>query len=276
MRPAATVVLVRPSGRDFEILLLKRHARSGFMANAYVFPGGRVDEDDGASGVFERLAGVDLGRLGARMGLEDSGAGVVAHLAASIRETFEEAGLLLASRRRDGELPSGDVLAGWRAELNEGSLGFEELLGREDLSLDGGALHYFAHWVTPSAEPKRYDTRFFLAAAPPAQEGEHDGRETTDTRWMTPRAALEAHASREMMLAPPTWTVLGQLAALHSVEDALAWAAGQAVETIQPTLAMEDGCLVIALPGDPLHEQDTGTGAKHRRVVLRDGRWSAS
>ena len=276
VRRASTVVLVRPSEAGFEILMLKRHARSGFMANAYVFPGGRLDDEDGAAAWVRRLKGLDPEDLATRMEGLSGAADVIAHLVATVRETFEESGLLLALREDGGPLPEAAVISDWRSRVHNQEVSFLRFVETHDLTLDVGALRYFAHWVTPSAEPRRYDTRFFLTVAPAAQEGKHDGRETTDSRWVTPAEALEQHEKGAMMLAPPTWTILGQLAALSSVDEVVSWASSVQVERIQPTISEDDGCLVIALPGDPLHEGGPTEGTAQRRVVLRDGRWRRS
>ncbi|MGM0577567.1 MAG: NUDIX hydrolase [Myxococcota bacterium] len=278
-RPAATVVLVRDAP-SLEIFFVRRHRKSGFMASAYVFPGGTVDEADADPRLRERVVGLDAGALVGAMGGLGTEAGAVAHVVAAIRETFEEAGVLVA-RRADGaplDLRRPDAagrLGRWRERLNAGEATLLEVVEAEDLLLDGGAMRYFAHWITPTQEPRRYDTRFFLARAPDHQEGLHDGREVTDSAWVSPRDALAAHSEGAFHLAPPTWRILGDTSDLAGADEALRWAEGQAPPpTIMPQITTEDGCLVIALPGDPLHPDTEAEDAFPRRVVLRDGCWA--
>jgi 8-oxo-dGTP pyrophosphatase MutT (NUDIX family) len=273
-RPAATVVLVRAGTAGLEVFLLRRHARSGFMANAYVFPGGRLDDADLDSRLLARLEGSSPDELAELMSGVASAERAAGHVVACIRETFEEAGVLLAHNVGPGAAHSQASLHPWRQRLNAGEISFVDLVETLDLVLCGGSVSYFDHWITPTAEPKRYDTRFFLAASPEGQAGAHDGHETTDSVWITPSEALSAHDAGEMWLAPPTWCILRELAALSDVDAAVSWASRGAVPTIQPTIGSMDGALVIALPGDPLHEGGGATDGGLHRVVLHNGRWT--
>lgn len=267
-RAAATVVLVG-EGAPPQVLFMRRHKDSGFMARAHVFPGGRVDADDEAPRLRERVEGVDGAELAERMRLEVPAA--LAHVVAAIRETFEEAGILLG---RAGTA-SGEPLQRWRVRLNGREASFAEMVEACDITLDGGALTYFAHWVTPPIEPKRFDTRFFFARAPAGQAGLHDGHETTAAVWMDAQTALLEHAAGRFTLAPPTWRILGDVAAARDFD---AWAALAspvgAVPRIMPHAVREDGAFVLALPGDPLHPDSADSPAR-ARIVLRDGSWKA-
>ncbi|MCB9728430.1 MAG: NUDIX domain-containing protein [Deltaproteobacteria bacterium] len=266
-RPAATVVLLDGESPP-RILLLQRHRKSGFMARAHVFPGGRVDPEDAAPALLRRVAGVEAAALGASMALEPTEA--MAHLVAAVRETFEEAGILLG---RAAAEPASS-LERWRERLNAREVAFAEMAEACDLQIDGGALSYFAHWVTPPIEPRRFDTRFFLARAPRGQRGAHDGRETTASVWLDARRALEEHAAGRFPLAPPTWRILGDLAPGADAGDPIRRAAEAAsVQRIMPHAVQEEGAFVLALPGDALHPETAGSAGRSR-IVLRDGRWS--
>jgi 8-oxo-dGTP pyrophosphatase MutT (NUDIX family) len=265
-RPAATVVLVGEGGPP-QVLFLQRHKQSGFMARAHVFPGGRVDAADADPDLLARVAGVDATALGVRMGMEPGTA--VAHVVAAIRETFEEAGILLGQAAR-ADRAGIDV---WRDRLNGGDASFAAMAEACDLRLDGGALTYFAHWVTPPIEPKRYDTRFFLARAPRGQRSAHDGHETTASVWLDAAAALSEHAAGRFALAPPTWRILGDVAAAPDEDAFFALAApAERVPRIMPHAVQEGGALVLALPGDPLHP-DSPNAESRARIVLREGCW---
>ncbi|MEC9073153.1 MAG: NUDIX hydrolase [Myxococcota bacterium] len=273
-RPAATVVLVREASTGLEVFLLRRHAKSGFMANAYVFPGGRLDEADTEPALIERLEGIDPQKLCHEMRGSGSPERAAGHLIACIRETFEESGVLLATRVGGGQAIEQERAQEWRDRLNAGEVSFLDVVQSLDLVLNGSSVAYFAHWITPTAESRRYDTRFFLAVSPEGQSGVHDGHETTDSLWIAPGEALDAHAKGGLMLAPPQWFLLGKLAALSDAQSAVRWARQRAVPTVQPTIGTVDGALVIALPGDPIHEGGADPDGALRRIVMSDGRWT--
>lgn len=236
-RPASTIVLARPTGNgsgSFEVLLVKRHGKSGFMAGAHVFPGGRVEEEDA------RFADV-LGEACSALldGMEPRAA--TALCIAAIRETEEEAGISL--------MPAGMV--------------------------DVAALHPWSWWITPEAEPKRFDTRFFLAAVPAGTVARIDEQEAVDHVWLTPRGALEAYGRGEIVLAPPTLCTLEDLAAFTSLAEAVASVA-RPVRPICPRLVTGDD-LVLALPGDVLHDVADPVFAHRTRVVMTaNGRFASA
>ena len=273
-RPAATIVLLRSDGRIF---FVKRHSKSAFMANAHVFPGGRVDEGDVAPDVLDRLGALEAGVVErfAEIGSEEM---IRAHYVAAIRETFEEAGVLLA-RTEDGAMLDVDGeserrrFGRWRDRLNAKDVSFGELLAAENLTLASDSLTYFAHWITPKVEGRRFDARFFIARSPEHQREAHDEIETTASCWLTAREALALYNDGGFGLAPPTWRILEDLAGLETCQEVLAWANRMSlVPTHDPHIAQCDGRLVLALPGDVLHPRVKGRDIN--RIVLRDGVWS--
>lgn len=253
-RPAATVVLVRPSARRFEVFLVRRHDNVAFMGGAHVFPGGRVDPADHSMG--EALA----------------------YQLAAIRELFEEAGVLLA-RDVDGGFvrmtgAAADRFAGYRKALAAGQITLPAVLQQERLQPYTDALAMFAHWVTPAVETRRFDTRFFLAVAPPGQEAAHDDGETTDGIWLDPLDAIDRALSGDIALPPPTWTTLRSLSTLADVDAAWTWATSRTVPRIEPGfLVRDDGTRLVLLPGDPLMPAVPGFEPQETRFVLADGRW---
>lgn len=256
LRTAATVVVLRdaPGGDGCHVLMLRRHARSGFAADMWVFPGGVVDEGDGTLAA-EHWMGIDLDERAPRF--ERAPRQVLAHYVAAVRETFEEAGLLLA-HRRDGTPPdlSDPTLLQLRNDLADRSktVNFAAWLQERDLVLDLGALTYLSHWVTPSAEPRRYDTRFFLAHAPADQIARYDHLETTDQRWISPTAALDASRSGKMPMIYPTIITLRWLREHATAQAAIEAAEAQPqIRRIQPHAELDDdGNFVRILhPDDP-------------------------
>jgi 8-oxo-dGTP pyrophosphatase MutT (NUDIX family) len=250
------------------------------MANAYVFPGGRVDPADASPALMSRIDGLDLGELSSAMGGLASDLEAASYVIAAVRETFEEAGVLLA-RDASGELvdftdeASMERFDAWRDRLNAGEATFESFLAEEDLRIAGEGLRYFDHWVTPIHEPRRYDARFFVVAAPPGQRGAHDGHETTESVWRTPEDALEAHASGTFMLPPPTWRVLMDLRRWGRRSEMLDGVSPpDGVVRTEPEMMTVDGVFVLALPGDSEHGETVARRHGGQRILLDQGHWS--
>lgn len=265
IRPAATLVLARPAADAFEVLLLKRSARSSFMANVYVYPGGAVDDADTAlaeSGLI-RASRASWGDIENRV-----------HAVAAVRECFEEAGVLLARRREDGALacPTLEETEELRRALNAGTLSFAEVLRRLEYELDLDDLRYFDRWVTPDFESRRFDARFFFSVVPEGQRAECDRMETVDGRWLRPAQALERYDRSEIILAPPTWATLRDLSRYREADEAMSWADAQRPLPLLPHFAEIDGEPTILLPGDPLYPEKFERSGR-TRIAIRDGRW---
>jgi 8-oxo-dGTP pyrophosphatase MutT (NUDIX family) len=145
-----------------------------------------------------------------------------------------------------------------------------------DITVDD--LHPFAHWVTPEIEIRRYDTRFFLARMPEGQVARHDESETTALEWLTPKEAVARFHRRELLLPPPTYTSIRQLAPRTSIDDVLAWARGRAIPRVMPGFFKNGGEATLTLPGDPLFPTIPGWDVpEETRFVLQDGaRWQPS
>lgn len=250
-RPASTILPLRDGADGVEVLLVRRNLNSDFVGGAYVFPGGALDEGDGA---FEgRVAGLDEPSACERLGLA---AGGLAYYVAALRELFEEAGLLLASRPDDAH-GSADVeaVARWRDDLNARRCTFAQVLDGLGVVLDLRAVAYLSHWVTPVGPPRRFDTRFFVAEAPPDQIAGHDEAETVAHRWTRPRDALEAAASGAITMILPTIRNLESIAGFARVADVLAWAgSAREIARVEPRMVERDGATVILVPGDEGYE----------------------
>lgn len=205
IRPAATIIVVREATRNsqgsFEIFMLKRTARASFASGMFVFPGGRVDGDDHLHKYDQYRQGPSEAQAAQVAALGDEWRGF---WVAAIRETFEEAGLLLAYR--DGELVSfadpaiHDHFDAYRKPLHRGELSLLQICEQEGLQLAVDHVHFYNRFVTPLGRPRRFDTRFFIASAPETQRGTHDQAETVDSIWITPGEALERHAAKEFDL----------------------------------------------------------------------------
>jgi len=252
VRPAATIMLLddRP---DLHVLLLRRRAGSAFVGGMYVFPGGGVDPHDADSEVVASCAGLDDGRASRRLGIPDGG---LAYWVAAVRETFEEAGVLLATDAQgkmvDLSPPAVESrFAKLRVEVDSGRARLADTVRAEGLRLALDRVHYAARWITPQGPPRRYDTRFFVAALPPGQTPVHDDREAVDSEWSRPQDALARFAARELSMLPPTVGMLRILAGFSRAADAVAAAAAQEDEADRPARVTGDGVTWrVMLPGD--------------------------
>jgi 8-oxo-dGTP pyrophosphatase MutT (NUDIX family) len=194
IREAATVMLLRDAPQ-LQVFMLRRNPRIVFAPGASVFPGGAVDPADRDPELLARCRGLDDGSASRLLGLTEGGLGF---WVAAIREAFEEAGVLLAHSAAVDELDES------RQALARGDLTFLEFVVAQDLLLDVGALHLFAHWITPAGAPRRYDTWFFAAAAPDGHTYRHDDDEIVASEWMSPADVLQQGELGEIDLFFPT------------------------------------------------------------------------
>jgi 8-oxo-dGTP pyrophosphatase MutT (NUDIX family) len=241
-RPAATVVLMREAQDAPEVLLLRRSRRSGFVPGAYVFPGGRVDASDAAPGVIERLDGLDGDRAVRRLDLPAGDPPALAYYLAAMREAFEETGILVGTCGDAGGPPptaaADETVNALRDDLMEERKSFAEVLQAMDARLDGGAMEYLAHWITPEPEPRRYDTRFFAARVPPGSEAIVDRREMTDALWVSPSVALHRQSQGSLPMIFPTIKTLEQLTKYSNVGDALRDIGSLRIRAILPRIVI--------------------------------------
>ena len=246
MRLAATVILARPR---FEVYLVRRSTRSAFAPNAFVFPGGTIEARDSSVEVQQRMLGLEPDRLAREFRATVSSELICteppierdaarALLVTALRELFEEAGVLLACTA--DEQPIDAAALDWnqisveRDAVRAGALDFAEFLGTHDWYGDARALTLFSHWITPPREPRRFNTHFFIAGAPPDQSALADAFETHDGLWISPAVALERQRRGELHLVYPTIKHLERLRAFDSVDAALTFARTKPIVTIMP------------------------------------------
>ena len=265
-RPASTVVLLR-SGSPLDVFLVRRSDSIAFMGGAHVFPGGRVDAADHLDDVGAIATGADA--VTERMNDIPASDAIAQHIA-GIRELFEEAGVLLAHPLTTGAVAR---LGEERRALLAGETSLPEIVRREGVRLALDALVYFAHWVTPEIEIKRFDTRFFVARAPDGQTPVHDDGETSHSEWVRPADAIARCRREEISLPPPTWTTLSLLATFDSVDAVLAWARTKAIPRVQPRFEKRGEQTLLFYPGDPLYPAVEGFEASDTRFVLENRRW---
>src|SRR5947208_4472475 len=257
-RLASAVMLLRDttSGQGIEVFMVRRVIQSDFMPDVYVFPGGSVSKDDRAAELVDGLcepvalsAGDPEGRTGLGSGAR----------AAAIRELFEEAGILLAYQAKkllaisEQEVERFDA---YRKAFNERKGSLIEMAHTENLRLATDRLGYFAHWITPEGMPKRFDTHFFITTAPAEQQAAHDRLETSEGIWIAPVEALARFERNEFPLVFATIHQLRELAAFHSVQEALESTTMQHVATHVPILEQRAGGACVYLPGDDDNKWD--------------------
>jgi 8-oxo-dGTP pyrophosphatase MutT (NUDIX family) len=244
-RLAAAVALARtrPEG-GIEVFMVRRHVQSEFMPDVYVFPGGSVKATDREA---EQIPG-----LCALAGEGETALGSGLRVAA-LRELFEEAGVLLAYHRGAPmilEVEAVGRFAAHRAELSAGKATLGSIAAREGLRLATDALVHWAHWITPEAMPKRFDTRFFLAEAPPEQVAHHDEIEVTDSAWVAPEEALAACERGEFPMAFATIRQMHELTGAGDVAALRARFSGHLPQTIMPVVTpAPNGGFLIHIPG---------------------------
>lgn len=227
VRPAATVLLLRDAPVGLQVFLLRRTSQAVFGGGMYVFPGGRVDDRDGQREHDD------------------------AFQIAAIRECFEEAGVLLA-RTRDGMPvdPNHQIFSA-RESVHRGERGLIDLLAEHHLEPATDQLIWLARWVTPKGElPRRFDTKFFVAAMPFGQRSRHDDSETVASEWSRPADALRRWEDHELAMFPPTVAQLRFLLPHATVAEAVA-----AARSVGPPPRLEPklipGTFDVVLPGEP-------------------------
>lgn len=225
VRQAATVLLLRDD--PFEVLMVRRR-HGGTFSNALVFPGGVIDASDQDDAWLPHLAGAS-----------DLDAEARALRVGALRETFEEASILVARLADGTPLPPGPP--------NDGSP-FRELVGRRRARLALDELHPFGRWVTPDVEPRRFDATFFVCRAPDGQPARQDDGETVGFEWASPAELLERAAAGERSLLFPTLMNLRRLAESHDTESALTAADARPVMRIQPTARRDGDRIVLTIP----------------------------
>jgi 8-oxo-dGTP pyrophosphatase MutT (NUDIX family) len=258
LRDAATVMLVRDGAQGVEVFMLRRNLNSDFVGGAYVFPGGAVDDHDRHENLDPVCRGRSDAEASQQLGIERGG---LAYWVAAIRESFEEAGVLLAYDHDDhvirlDEPGTKERYVEHRRAVDTGERRLVDICEDEHLQLAVDRMYYFSHWITPEGAPRRYDTRFFVARAPEAQEPLHDDHEVIANLWIRPSVALERHRAGEFDLIFPTMRSLQALERFATADDVLAAAeAIQSVPAILPRLVEDSGGYRIVLPGDAGYDE---------------------
>ena len=239
-RPASTVLLLRDGPSGLVVLMVTRNVAVDFASGALVFPGGRVDASDGEPSIracCRAAAGATAAAMAFRV--------------AAVRETFEEAHVLLARPKGSEHLISARELDELESELRAAhgrAPHFGDLVASGRIEIATDLLVPFAHWVTPVGPPKRFDTHFFLAGAPSDQVAAHDGREAVETIWISPERAIADSEAKRITLVFATRMNLAKLARNATVAAALKAASGEAIVTVCPELVETPEGKMLRIP----------------------------
>ncbi|MEV6739154.1 NUDIX hydrolase [Streptomyces sp. NPDC051104] len=255
---AATVMLLRDDGGAPAVHMLRRRASMAFAGGAYAYPGGGVDPRDHDLRIG--WAGPTRAWWAQRLGVDETSAQAI--VCAAVRETYEEAGVLLAGQAPDtvvGDTTGADWEAD-RAALVARDLSFAEFLERRGLVLRSDLLGAWTRWITPEFEPRRYDTWFFVAALPEGQRTRNASTEADTTVWIRPAEAAAAYDKGELLMMPPTIATLRQLIGCATAAEALKAAPGRELTPVLATARLEDGRIVLSWPGHDEFTKHIPTG----------------
>ncbi|MGW7288011.1 NUDIX hydrolase [Streptomyces sp. NPDC054847] len=255
---AATVMLLRDTPDGTAVHMLRRRASMAFAGGAYAYPGGGVDPRDDRP---VRWAGPSLDVWAERLGVDDT-ASAQAIVCAAVRETFEEAGILLAGPAPDTVVgdTTGDDWEADRQALVDRGLSFADFIDRRGLVLRSDLLGAWARWITPEFEPRRYDTWFFVAALPEGQRARNVSTEAESTVWISPADATDGYDKGELLMMPPTVATLRTLQAFRTSAEALAAAASQDMTPVLAKARLENGEVVLSWPGHEEFTKHVSTG----------------
>ena len=257
LTPAATVLVLKDSQEGIEVLMVKRSKKSSF-GNLYVFPGGKIDEDDYHNEWESYCDGHNDNRASEILGLSESG---LSYWIACIRESFEEVGILLAKRKSGEKLNleghDKNNFDKYREDLINHKISFLEICKKEELILTTENIAPLSHWITPDFEIERFDTRFFIAYFPKNQIVQHDGVELIHSLWINPNEALKKAMEGEMQMILPTTENLKLCSDFASVREMLENQKNLTKNDIKPILPKfykENGTWNILFPSDEDYE----------------------
>jgi 8-oxo-dGTP pyrophosphatase MutT (NUDIX family) len=241
-RDAVTVVLLRDGDQGLEAFLLRRVKGMAFAGGMTVFPGGGVDQRDADTSVA--WAGPSPQWWGSVFGVDEPTAR--AFVCAAVRETFEESGVLLAGPDATSVVTDTSAYEQARRQLVDREISLAQFLTASNLVLRADLLRPWANWVTPYEEPRRYDTRFFVAALPEGQRADGETTEASDASWQRPADAIQDAEEGRRMLMPPTWRTLDEVGALGTVEKVMA--EERSVAKIIPKLIRDGDKIRVVIP----------------------------
>ncbi|MEV6607226.1 NUDIX hydrolase [Kutzneria sp. NPDC051319] len=249
-KDAATVALVRERDAGMEVFLMRRVTGMAFAGGMTVFPGGGVDRRDADTSVA--WVGPEPAWWGRKFSCDPTMARAL--VCAAVRETFEESGVLLAGKDDVSVVADAAQYAEVRHALVNREVSLAQFLADAGLVLRADLLRPWANWVTPAEEPRRYDTRFFLAVLPEGQHADGATTEADQAGWQRPQEAIDDWKAGRVGLLPPTWMTLAELRDAGTVAAAMAMER-QTTDKIIPKVIRRGNKLHAVLPGDPEYDR---------------------
>lgn len=251
-RPASTILLLRNASTGVETLMLRRTRRSGFVPGAWVFAGGRVDAADASPEAAGVLAGLSPEEAASRLGLaKDSGLVATAYYLAAVREAFEETGVFVGRGQGGHQIPdagSDSTVEGLRSRLLADEITIVDVANELGARVPMEGFEYVAHWITPVQEHRRYDTRFFAVQVEEGTSFSLHAPEMSHGQWMTPAAALEAHAAGDLPMVFPTIMTLESLRDFSSAESVIQAFRTREIPAILPRLVKTPTGVGLQIP----------------------------
>ncbi len=238
--PASTVLIVRDGKNDLEVFMVVRHHEIDFASGALVFPGGKVDQEDlniQINQFINKEKKINDEEMGFRI--------------AGIRECYEEAGVLFANSSENSTRITKNRLSQlevWRDRFNNKESSMYDFASQENLTFTVDDLIPYAHWITPDMMPKRFDTRFYIAEAPDGHKGLHDGGESVDSIWISPKRAIEDCNANKRTIIFPTRMNLEKLSKFDNVEDAITSLRKEEIVTVEPKIEKNDDGVFLTIP----------------------------
>ncbi|GGX65273.1 NUDIX hydrolase [Streptomyces fructofermentans] len=257
-RRAATVMLLKDTDSTPAVHMLRRRASMAFAGGAYAYPGGGVDPRDDERQI--RWAGPTRAWWASRLGVDETSAQAI--VCAAVRETYEEAGVLLAGPTPDTVVgdTTGDEWEADRAALVAREASFAEFLDRRGLVLRSDLLGAWTRWITPEFEPRRYDTWFFVAVLPEGQRTRNASTEADRTVWIRPADATDGYDRGDLLMMPPTIATLRQIGEYATAAEALGAAPGRDMTPVLARARLEEGEVVLSWPGHDEFTKHIPTG----------------
>ena len=238
--PASTVLVIRDGIDDIEVFMVVRHHQIDFASGALVFPGGKVDKNDLNPGLREYTISSNE--------INDQ---ELSYRIAGIRECYEEADVLFAYEENNSDLISNErlrKLKKWRDKFNNKEGSMYDFAFEENIKFNLDDLIPFAHWITPEMMPKRFDTYFYIAEAPKDHLGSHDGKESVDSIWITPKQALADCDSKKRTIIFPTRMNLEKLSRFKTVKEALEKIKKEIIITVEPKIEKNNDGVFLTIP----------------------------
>jgi len=250
---ASAIILLRkiPDGKNFEVLMVKKHKDMKFGGGTYVFPGGKVDPLDYDPRVEKICAGLTFEKACAILKESSHSSISLGYWVTAIRELFEETGILFAYDENDSIVRLSDRFLSYRRRVQQKQISMLDMILEEGLRLATDLIFYFAHWITPEISPIRYSTRFFVAELPGEQVYCHGDGEIVASIWITPEEAMERYKIGDFPLMFPVFHNLKSLSEFSTIEELIESTKTKEIKAILPKLIEQDGKNILVLPGDP-------------------------